>query len=119
MNIRDVAIVVLACALSGVAASDDSRKGDAMGSMTGSRGRVADDLLVVDGMSLVASSRSQGSALIGTDSSAQVLEGTRPEPSTRIQPRSAGVSAHELEPSGRERLAAGLLLGVALYGRQR
>lgn len=88
-------------------------------SQRGSRWTVYD--IVLDGVSLVASYRSQFNSIIGTSSVAQLLERMRTARSRRPQGRDAvgGATTAELETSARGRLAAGLLLSAASYPRWR
>lgn len=87
---------------------------------SGSRWAVYD--VVFDGRSLVSNYRSQFDSITRTSFVSQLLERMRTEQSTRAQAPGAVVTfgtAELLEPSVRERWAAGLLLGAALYGRRR
>jgi phospholipid transport system substrate-binding protein len=87
---------------------------------SGSRWAVYD--VVLDGRSLVSNYRSQFDSIARTSFVSQLLERMRTEQSTRTQSPGAVVTfgvAELREPSVRERWAAGLLLGAALYGRRR
>ncbi len=78
--------------------------------------------IVLDGVSLVSSYRSQFNSIIGTSSVAQLLERMRTAQARRPQPRDAvgGATTAELETSAPRRVAAGLLLAVASsYARWR
>ncbi len=89
-------------------------------SRSGSEWTVYD--IVLDGVSLVSSYRSQFNSIIGTSSVAQLLERMRTAQSRRPQSRDAvgGGTTAELETSAPRRLAAGLLLAVASsYARWR
>lgn len=89
-------------------------------SRSGSQWTVYD--IVLDGVSLVSSLRSQLSAIIGASSVAQFLERMRTEPSWRpLSPDVvASTTVAEPEPSTRWRVAVGLLLlGVAPSPRSR
>jgi phospholipid transport system substrate-binding protein len=85
---------------------------------SGSRWVVYDVLF--DGVSLVSNYRSQFNSIIRTSSFPQLLERMRTEQSRRMQSRGAveGPTDHELESLIPERLAAGLLLSAAVYGRR-
>jgi hypothetical protein len=89
-------------------------------SRSGSQWTVYD--IVLDGVSLVSSLRTQLSAIIGTSSVAQFLERMRREPSWRPLASDVVASATvaEPEPSARGRFAVGLLLlGAASSRRSR
>lgn len=88
-------------------------------SQRGSQWRVYD--IVVDGVSLVSTYRSQFDSIIGTSSVAQLLERMRTARSRRPQGRDAvgGATTAELETSARKRVAAGLLLSAASFQRWR
>jgi ABC-type transporter MlaC component len=79
--------------------------------------------VALDGLSLVSHYRSQFNSIIRTSSVAQLLERMRTEHSRRLQSRDAlgEATSTELETSGRERFAAGLLLGFVAtsYARWR
>jgi phospholipid transport system substrate-binding protein len=76
--------------------------------------------VVLDGVSLVSNYRSQFNALLGASSVAGLLERMRAEPSRCLPSPAvvAGATTAAPEPSARERLAAGVLLGAASYARR-
>jgi phospholipid transport system substrate-binding protein len=78
--------------------------------------------ILVDSHSLVANYRSQFASITRTPFALRLLEQMRAEQAARTQVPIAVVTSGDgelLPPSGRERWAAGLLLGAVLYGRRR